>query len=127
MPQTDEQTATSGTTQPTQMQVQHGFNFFAVDSDLIGIDRAEFAGHFPEQLFNRYVSEAFKRVEPKRLEDGTWFAEIPGFTGIWASGTDLPATLDELRAVLIDWILLKISHRDRDLPHLNGINLNVIG
>jgi predicted RNase H-like HicB family nuclease len=127
MAQVKEQTTTSGETQAAVMKVERGLNFYSVDRDLIG-DRAEFAGHLPEHLFNRYIDGAIKRVEPKRLEDDAWFVEIPGFDGVWASGPDLPSALTELREVLSDWVLLKIIHKDRDLPIIEPtINLNIIG
>lgn len=122
----DERTTASGSTVSAVMRVEHGFNFFLVDRDLIG-ERAEFAGHFPEHLFNRYLDGAMKRVEPKRLEDESWFVEIPGFDGVWASSADLQSALHELRDVLSEWVLLKIIHKDRDIPQIETINLNVIG
>ena len=30
-----------------------------------------------------YIQKAVGRAEYKRLEDGTWFVEIPGFEGVW--------------------------------------------
>lgn len=122
----EQQTTKSDSRHITEMRVREGINFFSVDCDLLG-ERVEPSGYFPDQLFKRFIDEAMKLVEPARLANGEWFTAIPRFDGVWASSTDLAASLSELREVLIDWILLKISHRDRDIPLIAGINLNIIG
>lgn len=74
-------------------------------------------------MFSEYVHAALKRADYKRLEDGTWFAEIPGFEGIWANGENVEACRADLIEVLEDWILLKV--RDRDpLPEV-GVEIGV--
>ena len=82
--------------------------------------------HIPEQLFERYLRAAEKKVVARQLANGTWFAEIEGFSGVWANEEVLPNCLGVLRDVLIDWLLLKIEHEDRDIPVVEGIDLNVI-
>jgi hypothetical protein len=34
-----------------------------------------------------YCHKALEKAEYRKLEDGTWFAEIPGFDGVWANDT----------------------------------------
>lgn len=80
----------------------------------------------PTQLIERYVKRAMIRAEAKQYPDGTWFAEIPGFPGVWASDPSEEAALEELRDTLHEWVLLKIRDRDRDLPMVDSINLNVL-
>lgn len=82
--------------------------------------------HVPEQIMVRYVRAAMRRVESRQLEDGQSFVEIPGLDGIWASNMDAESAFDELEEVLIDWLLLKIEHEDRDIPILDSISLNNI-
>jgi predicted RNase H-like HicB family nuclease len=89
------------------------------------------AGHsigreLPMQLIAKYVDKAMLRAESKQYPDGDWYAEIPGFPGVWASQSSEAATLEELRETLQEWVLLKIEDRDRDLPVLDLINLNVL-
>ena len=80
----------------------------------------------PTQLIERYVERAMLRAEAKQYPDGTWFAEIPRFPGVWANQPSKDAMLEELRETLYEWILLKIQDRDRDLPEVDSINLNVL-
>ena len=44
-----------------------------------------------------YCEKAIEKAEYKKLEDGTWFAEVPGFHGVWASSN----TVEECRKELI--------------------------
>src|SRR5512132_3901621 len=89
------------------------------------------AGHstgreLPTQLIEKYVERAMLRAETKQYPDGHWFAEIPGFLGVWASQASEEATEAELRETLHEWVLLKIRDKDRDLPMVDSINLNVL-
>ena len=71
-----------------------------------------------------YTQKALERAEYKKLDDGTWFAEIPGFEGVWANATSVEECRRELLEVLEEWLILKI--RDRDpIPELEGISLNI--
>jgi len=48
-------------------------------------------------MFSEYIQAAIKRARYEKLEDDTWYAEIPGFQGVWANGP----TVEECRADLI--------------------------
>jgi len=80
----------------------------------------------PAQLIGRYVSRAMQRAEVKQYPDGTWFAEIPGFPGVWENEASVGETLSELQATLREWVLLKIQDQDHDLPVVDFIDLNVL-
>ena len=70
----------------------------------------------------RYIQSALKYAEYKKLDDGTWFAEIPGFEGVWANAHTVEACRTELEEVLGEWLILKI--RDRDpLPTIDGLEI----
>ena len=49
-------------------------------------------------MLTEYIHAALKRGEYKKLEDQSWFAEIPGFEGVWANG----GTIEECRAELLE-------------------------
>ena len=109
------------------MTVSRGINFFERDSDLIGaIPQLRRTKHLPGELLERYLQEALKQTVHSILDDGTLFAEIPGFDGVWASDDDLVACIAQLREALLDWLVLKIEQDDRDIPVVAGINLNVL-
>jgi predicted RNase H-like HicB family nuclease len=104
-----------------------GYTIAEVESSSSDVERLVVTKNVPTQLVDRYVREAVKRVRPSEMEDGSgWFVEIPDLDGVWASAELLDAALAELRDVLVDWLLLKIQHEDRDIPVLAGIDLNYI-
>lgn len=61
--------------------------------------------------------------EPMTEETG-FIGEIPGFQGVWSSGGTLDASRTELREVLEDWILIRVSMH-LPLPVVDGIDLTV--
>lgn len=62
------------------------------------------------------------RATYERIEDGTFFAEIPDIQGLWANAQTLKTCQDELQEVLEGWIILglRLGHT---LPIIEGINL----
>jgi predicted RNase H-like HicB family nuclease len=72
----------------------------------------------------QYCNEALKQAIYKQLEDASWFAEIPGFQGVWANAESVEATREELFEVLQEWLLLKLKDGDI-LPVVKDIDLNV--
>ena len=63
-------------------------------------------------------------VAAKRLDDGTWFGEIPGFEGVWANGPTVESCRKELVEVLEEWLILKL--RDGDpMPVVGGVEIKV--
>lgn len=75
-------------------------------------------------MLTDYIQAALKRSEYKQLEDQTWFAEIPGFEGVWATGRTVEECRSELAEVLEERLILKL--RDRDpVPELDGIDLEI--
>jgi predicted RNase H-like HicB family nuclease len=78
----------------------------------------------PMQLIEKYADIAVRHANLKRLGAEGWYAEIPGFQGVWANEQSEAETLRVLKEVVIDWTLLKIQHKDDDLPIIEEINLN---
>jgi len=71
-----------------------------------------------------YTQKALGQAEYKKLDDGTWFAEIPGFEGVWANGNTIEKCRSELLEVLDEWLILKL--RDKDpVPEVEGIDLTI--
>lgn len=71
-----------------------------------------------------YIQMAVKKAEYKKLDDGSWFAEIPAFEGVWANGESVEECRKELMEVLDEWLILKIRDKDA-VPVIDGIDLNV--
>ena len=71
-----------------------------------------------------YTNAALKKALYKVLEDGSWFAEIPGFEGVWANGANVEECREELREVLEEWLILKI--RDKDvIPSIGVLQIRI--
>jgi predicted RNase H-like HicB family nuclease len=71
-----------------------------------------------------YVQKAIERAEYKKLEDGTWFAAIPGFDGVWANGKSVEECRKELVEVMEEWLILKFKDID-PIPIIEGLDLNI--
>lgn len=71
-----------------------------------------------------YCDKAIEKAEYKKLEDGTWFAEIPGFQGVWANSSTVEGCRKELITVLEEWLILKLQDRDA-IPEVNGLRLEI--
>jgi len=75
-------------------------------------------------MLTQYMAEALEEAEYKKLDDGTWFAKIPGFTGVWADAPTVEACRKELLEVLEEWLLLKL--RDQDpIPAVEGMEIKI--
>ena len=73
-------------------------------------------------MLSKYIAAAMKRAKYELLSDGTFYAEIPGFQGVYANGKSLEKCREELQEVLEDWIVLglRLGHA---LPVVSGIDL----
>jgi predicted RNase H-like HicB family nuclease len=75
-------------------------------------------------MVTRYIHEAMRRAEYKRLDDGSWFGEISGLTGVWANETSTKLCRTVLQEVLEEWLVLKIRDGDT-IPNLGRVKLSV--
>lgn len=70
-------------------------------------------------MLSRYLARQLARAKYKLLEDGTYYGEISGLRGVWASASSLERCREELREVLEDWLLLKL----RDHESVPGLTI----
>lgn len=75
-------------------------------------------------MLTRYLRAALHRAKYKVLEDGSFFAEIPGFDGVWANAAALEACREELEEVLEEWLLFRVS-RQLPLPAVDNLELRI--
>ena len=73
-------------------------------------------------MLAEYIKAAMHQATYELIDDGTYFAEIPKFDGLWANAETLEATRDELEEVLEGWIILGLR-QGHTLPVINGIDL----
>ena len=75
-------------------------------------------------MLTEYIQNAIAMAEYKKLEDGSWFVEIPGFEGVWANGSSVEECRRELIEVLEEWLLLKIQDKDI-IPAVDGVEIQI--
>ncbi len=63
-------------------------------------------------MLTEYISQKLARAQYKILKDGTYFGDIPGFQGVWASEKTLEKCRETLREVLEEWLILKLQDGD---------------
>ena len=73
-------------------------------------------------MLGEYIQKVLERAEYKKLDDGTWFAEVPGFEGVWSNGRTVEDCRKELVEVLEEWLILKLRDRDQ-IPEVEGFNI----
>ena len=75
-------------------------------------------------MLTTYIQNAMNRATYEMVEDGTFYAEIPAFSGVFANTNNLESCRMQLQEVLEDWILLglQLGHH---LPEVDGINLEM--
>lgn len=76
-------------------------------------------------MISQYVSAALHKARYEILpDDGSYYAEIPGLDGMYANAPTLEGCREELREVLEEWILFRVS-RNLPLPVVDGHELTI--
>jgi len=76
-------------------------------------------------MLTRYLQAALRAAHYEILaDDGTYYAEIPGFDGVWSNAANLEDCRRELEEVLEEWILFRVS-RQLALPVVDGLELKI--
>ena len=100
---------------------------WVVEENQTNIDsfEIEITKDIPYELIEKYKKIAMKTAKVGQLDDGTWYAELPGFPGVWATDENSKQNaVIALEEVLEDWIVIKIEMNDGDIPILDEIDLN---
>lgn len=72
-------------------------------------------------MITAFIEKALERAKYKILKDKTYFGEIPGFRGVWASAKTLEECRVELRGILEDWLVIKLVSGER----IAGLRVNL--
>jgi len=76
-------------------------------------------------MLTKYIQAAMNQATYEVVsDDGSFYGQIPGLSGVWANATSLEACRNELEEVLEDWILVRISEH-LPIPAVDGIELAV--
>ncbi len=73
-------------------------------------------------MLTEYIYKKLKQAQYKILDDKSYFGEIPGLQGVWASGKTLEECREVLREVLEEWLILKLKDGDKIPGFLVKIN-----
>ena len=63
-------------------------------------------------MLSEFILKKLREARYKLLKDGSYFGEIGGLRGVWASANNLEDCRKELQEVLEDWLLLKVRERE---------------
>jgi predicted RNase H-like HicB family nuclease len=95
----------------------------ARDAEIDAIN-AGLAAALRDNALEQYITVAVQAARLSKFEeDEGWFAEIDGFPGVWADGATSEAALATLAEVLRDWLKIKLSYQDPDIPVVANIDL----
>ncbi len=76
-------------------------------------------------MLSEYLRAAMAKAHYELLGgDEGFYADIPGFQGVYAQADTLEACREELASTLEDWLLFRIS-RHLPIPVLDGMDLSV--
>jgi len=76
-------------------------------------------------MLTEYIIQKLSQAQYKILDDKTYFGEIPGLQGIWASEKTLEKYRETLREVLEEWLILKLRDKDKIPGFPTEINYKV--
>jgi len=69
-----------------------------------------------------YLRAAMERAQYEQMEDGEWYAHIPEFEGLWATGPTKEAAEKELYSALDGWLHMNAHIAQRKPPLLDGVS-----
>lgn len=76
-------------------------------------------------VLTQYIRAAMRNAQYEIIEDdGSIFATIPGFDGLWANAPTQAEVDAALESALEGWLLVGLAH-DQPLPVIDGIDLTV--
>ena len=70
-----------------------------------------------------YQRAAMRNAQYEQLEEGGWYAHIPGLPGLWASAQTVEDTRNELLSALEDWLYVNAYVAHLELPTFDGVTI----
>jgi predicted RNase H-like HicB family nuclease len=72
--------------------------------------------------YPEYMQAAMNHAEYEQMEDGDWFASIPGLSGLWATGETKEGARKELYVALDGWLHVNAHVGKLPLPKFDGVS-----
>jgi len=60
-------------------------------------------------MITQYVQQALRRARYEKLEDGTYYGEVPRLRGVLATARSLKACRKQLGEVVEEWVLVRVA------------------
>ena len=70
-----------------------------------------------------YMNAAMRHAEYERLESAEWYAHIPGFEGLWATGATVEDARTELYSALDGWLYVNAFKGKGTAPEFEGLTI----
>ena len=75
-------------------------------------------------MIRRYVEAALRVARYDKLEDGSFYGEVPRLRGVLVTAASLEACRDQLAEVVEEWVLVRVA-RGLRVPPMAGIEVRV--
>jgi len=75
-------------------------------------------------MIRQYVEEALKSARYDKLEDGTFYGEVPRLRGVLATGDTLEECRSQLAEVVEEWVLIRVA-KGLPVPPLGKVEVKV--
>lgn len=60
-------------------------------------------------MITQYVQQALRRARYEKLEDGTYYGEVPRLRGVLATARNLKECRKQLGEVVEEWVLVRLA------------------
>ncbi len=64
-------------------------------------------------MLSEYIYKKLNQARYKILDDKSYYGEIPGLQGVWASEKTLEQCRESLREILEEWLIIKLRDGDK--------------
>ena len=75
-------------------------------------------------MIRQYVDAALRGAHYEKLEDGTFYGEVPKLRGVLAVGPSLEACRNQIAEVVEEWVLVRVA-KGLPVPPLGKIEVRV--
>ncbi|MBI4608026.1 MAG: type II toxin-antitoxin system HicB family antitoxin [Candidatus Rokubacteria bacterium] len=75
-------------------------------------------------MIRQYLEKALRSARYDKLEDGTFYGEVPRLRGVLATGETFEACRNQLAEVVEEWVLVRVA-KGLAVPPLGKIAVKV--
>ncbi|GAB6275088.1 MAG: hypothetical protein STSR0004_19530 [Peptococcaceae bacterium] len=108
----------------TPLSITVNINNSTIITPTLEPKRKESKAKMRRGVFTSFIHAAMKEAILERLEDGSFYAEIPSCPGVWADAKTEEKCFHVLQEVLEEWLLFKLRDGDKNFPVIGGVDLN---